>query len=279
LFAQKLKYLPRNFLLHFLLSLLLLLTPAYAQDLLRVHFIDVGYGDAILIESPPSFALLIDAGERKYANRLWKYLSAHKIQTIDVAVITHPHKNHFEGLKTLLKKITIHQLWINGDMQGEEGYEELIETFSKRNIPIVIKKGESRIRGLPGNITLEILHPEELSSDTNGNSLVLWLGFGETHFLFTADIGEKEQAEIILKNSFIKQADCVQIPHHGGPVHDQFAAYFEKAIFVMSTGKNQWGLPHESDLEKLTGEVFRTDRDGTIVLESDGRKVSVLQNQ
>jgi len=88
----------------------------HAQEArLRIHFIDVGYGDAILIQFPDSRIMMIDSGEKHHALRLINYLQSLDIQKIDQAVITHPHTNHFEGLFDILRYFSIDQLFINGD--------------------------------------------------------------------------------------------------------------------------------------------------------------------
>lgn len=245
---------------------------------LRIHFLDVGYGDSILIESAHG-VLLVDAGEKKYAQRLLDYLSDRRIHTIDVALITHPHKNHFEGFLPLLKKVKIRRLFINGDKAAEEGYEDVLSAFAQRNIPIQTLKAGVPIDAFSTDLSIEILHPGTLSSDPNGNSLVTWIKFKETYSLLTADISEQQANQLIATKPFIRKAHVVQIPHHGGSVAEPWTTFFDHPIFVISTGRNPWGIPDAADLKKLNGRVWRTDLDGTIVLESDGRSVRVRSPQ
>ena len=74
----------------------------------------------------------------------------------------------------------------------------------------------------------------------------------------------------------IKTVDCIKMPHHGGPLSDDFLQTFIDKIFVISTGSNGWGWPREEDLKKLKGEVYRTDDHGTVVLESDGHMIKMF---
>jgi len=248
--------------------------PAKNDDVLRLHFLDVGCGDSILIESS-SFVVLIDAGEKKYASRLLDYLHSRSIDKLDAVIITHPHKNHFEGFLQLLEKIRIKSLFINGEQHSEAGYTGLLSAFRQKNIPIKILKAGSQIDTPANDLTIKILYPNDLSADPNGNSLVTWLRFRETYFLLTADIGNEQASWLIKNKPFIKKAHVVQIPHHGGSVSDEWTSFFEHPVFVISTGENPWGIPDEIALRKLNGPVWRTDRHGVIVIESDGRKVRV----
>jgi len=141
------------------------------EDRLRLHFIDVGYGDAIFIQFPDSSTLMIDAGEKPYASQIVNYLQALNITKIDQAVITHPHKNHFEGFFDILKLIPIEQLFINGDHNAEEGYEMLLEAFRNKQIPIKELSRGMMIGDLPESVEIEVLHPDNLTSTANGNSI------------------------------------------------------------------------------------------------------------
>lgn len=247
--------------------------------MLRVHFIDVGYGDAILLDYPGSAYLLIDAGPGTSDKKLVEYLLSLGIKALDSVMITHPHKNHFGGLKLLVQKIPVGQVFVNEDHNGEEGYNELLSFLRKKNIPIrVLKKDDVLDIGVPG-MNLSILHPGQLSDDVNANSIVSWLTYGQTAFLFTSDIGENVQDNLLRDFPGIKTADCVQIPHHGGNVSDRFAGYFLSPLYIVSTGANPWGKPIHESLQKLKDQILRTDQAGTIVIESDGQRVKVLENK
>jgi len=247
----------------------------YAQeDLMRIHFIDVGYGDAIFIQFPDSNTLMIDAGEKPHSSRIIRYLQALNITTIDQAVITHPHKNHFEGFLDILKVIPIARVFVNDDKNSEEGYEELLAAFRDRRIPI-----EKLSRGMTPNfsesVNIEVLHPAALSSSANGNSIVLLLKHREISILLTADIELAEQTELIELYQKIRQANSIKVPHHGGPLSEAFIQSFTGKNFIISTGPNPWGLPREDDLQRLQGKIYRTDQQGSIILESNGSSVQI----
>jgi len=273
---------------------------------LRMHFIDVGYGDAILIELPEDRHIMVDAGEKKFAAIVVDYLRSMNVESLHAAVISHPHINHFEGFFDILESISIERLYINGDGNSEVGYESLLENFRKKNIPIEILRRGDTLADLPREVRLEVWHPQELSSTPNGNSTVLWLKHNDVSFLLMADIDSNAQNELIDLYPSMQTADVIKVPHHGGPLSDiLLRAFTDKIfepsgsisdrrahegsnirknnttprIFVISTGPNRWGLPRDIDLESLNGAIYRTDVHGTIVLESDGSSVSVKTSQ
>ena len=72
-----------------------------------------------------------------------------------------------------------------------------------------------------------------------------------------------------------EDAQVVQIPHHGGKISEEFRDSFQNKIFIVSTGENDWGFPWPGELEKLKGRIYRTDKVGTVVVQTDGREVEV----
>jgi len=264
-----------------ILALILLTGNSIAESpqKLRVHFLAAGYGDAILIELPDRTNIVLDAGEKAYGAKMAGYLASHRIEKIDTAVITHPHKNHFEGFFEIVKKFPIGRVFINGDPNTEEGHTDLLRIFKELGVPVRTLRAGSSIGKLPAGVKIYVLNPRRISESVNDNSLVLWLRYHETSFLFTADIEEKRQDEILKKFPQVTEAGCVQIPHHGGPVSNAFAGAFPASLFVISTGKNPWGILFTEDLEKFKNRVFRTDQGRAVVFESDGYHLKVLHPQ
>ena len=237
---------------------------------------DVGYGDAILIEFQDTTTMLIDAGETRYSSRLMSYLKANQIQKIDTVVITHPHQNHFGGLRKVAGRIPIGRVFHNGDPNEEKGYSALLSYLERKRVPAEILARGQKLEQLPDSVTVEALNPPDLNGGANDNSLALWLKHGKVSVLFLADIGPGRQDALLAAFPQIRQADCVLIPHHGGPLSDAFIEAFQGKLFIVSTGPNRWGLPREDQLKELNGTVYRTDRNGTIVVESDGNALNVV---
>jgi competence protein ComEC len=243
---------------------------------IRIHFIDVGYGDAILIKLPDSSGILIDAGEQEYGQKILSYLTKTGIERLYLAVITHPHKNHFGGFDTLLDGIPIQHVLVNGAEEGEEGYTALLNRLSGSVVPVQKAERGLTIQHPSFPVTLEILHPSELSGNPNDDSIVVRLRHHKVAFLFTGDIGPAVQEQLLKQYPDLKNVQGVQIPHHGGTVSEGFARFFTNKLLAISTGKNKWGLPRQEDLKKLRGQISRTDIDGTFAFESDGRELHLL---
>ena len=243
---------------------------------LSVHFIDVGYGDCIFVELPDGRNLLMDAGGHAHAARLTSYLRSLNVSEITTAIITHPHTNHFEGFFDVLKKFPIRRVFINGDTRAEDGYNALLAEFRRLNIPIKVLKQGNRIK-LGRGVILDVLHPQRFEDHSaNGASLVTRLRYKETAFLLTADIESVEQDMLLKQFPQIMDSVCIKIPHHGGPLSGEFIKSFRGKTFVVSTGENSWGWPKEEELRKLEGNIYRTDRDGTVTIESDGKSIQVI---
>ena len=249
--------------------------PALAGDW-NVHFLDVGYGDAIIIERPDGHVTLIDAGSRPAAENIKEFLKSKGIAGIDAVVLTHPHENHCGGLAGLTPLVRAPEIFFNGDTGGDEICAGILETLRRAGRTIkTVKAGDVIYEGR--DHLLKVLHPYVLGPGTNDNSLVLWLKAEGKGFLFTADIGMLGQAALVREFPFVSQAHAVQVPHHGGAVIPSWKANFPRAVFIMSTGKNPYGLPSKETLNALTGKLYRTDQ-GAITLTSKGKEISIVQH-
>ncbi len=241
-------------------------------DSLRVHFIAVGYGDAILIQLPQDHNILLDAGPQESGNVLAQYLKKAGVKNLDKVIISHPHRNHFGGMKKIIDQWSPEHLLTNGQSDGEEGYAQFLKECEKKGIVVShLRRPAKLLTGTSTHIT--VLNPDAPGGSVHDNCLVLWLKFHETSFLLTADIEPDHLDRLLELHPFIKKNAVIQIPHHGFSLSEKLLTLPPETIFVISTGNNPWGLPDENTLKRLPGKLYRTDRDGHIVLESDGRNV------
>ncbi len=245
---------------------------AAADELLRVTFLDAGYADAILIESPGGRKILLDGGDVEKPDLVFEFLKGQAFDALDLVIISHPHKNHFGALFRVLEEVRIGEIVWNGGPQQEAPFEDLMNRIREKKIPVRVLKAGDRLN--VGPLRFDVFHPGKTMEDNiNANSLVLKLIYEDVALLFTTDITPGVQDSLIRKFGKKLAADLVQIPHHGGPLTQTFIEFFKPQFFALSTGPNEWMLPIERQVAALQAEVFRTDRHGRLIFESDGRKI------
>ena len=249
---------------------------SWGDEPLKVRFLDVGYGDAILLQFPEGRSAMIDTGGPETAMKVVENLKGLGISRLDFVVITHSHADHFGGLEKLRQHLKIRHVYVNaGKVEGHEGYFALLSELQKKSIPVTVLRWGEEIDIGSEDTRILVLHPRTLSGSANENSLSLLLTHGKTRFWLTADIQPQGQDEIIRNFPEVLSADCVQVPHHGGRLSELFVSMAKNKIFILSTGKNEYGKPFTEYLNSLSGRLLRTDRDGNIVMASDGLTVKV----
>ena len=256
------------------------------DDELHVSFLDVGQGDAILIQrgsqqvlidgggSPQT--LVLELGERM---PFWD-------RTIELVVLTHPHDDHLSGLVEVLERYRVEQV-LYPDLEYDSSlYEQWEELIEEKNIASMPAQAGQEI-DLGDGVTMTVLHPpatllEGTGSDINNNSAVLRLDTGRVNFLFTGDIEREAEFRIIAGGS---ELDCtvLKVGHSGSATStsDDFLAAASPQLAVISVGENPYGHPHDevvAKLEENLGEenVFRTDEQGTIEFITDGEELWVV---
>lgn len=249
---------------------------------LRATFISVGQGESTLIEFPDGKRMLIDggggfnpefdAGERIVAPFLW----SRKIDSIDYMVASHAQLDHIGGLKFIADNFGVGEFWWN----GVGGLRGLGESLSKRGVPIrTIGRGQSPPVSEIGAVKIEALHPlKDYGYDVNNMSLVLRFTYGGESILFTGDIGEEGERELV-KTAL--GATVLKAPHHGskGSSGVKFLEKVGPSVVVVSAGRNnRFGFPNKDTLDRysaIKARVVRTDRDGAITIETNGKGLQV----
>ncbi len=249
-------------------------TLASSDEAGRIHFINVGEGDSILLEIEGKSAL-IDTGNLISGPRLVKYLKEKGIEKLDYLILTHPHPDHIGGVFFILPALKVEKIYDNGQELGGvrktcaiyRWYEDLLR---KRKNYAVLTCGDSLTLG---SLTLEVLWPPGVptSSDFNAFSLLIMVKGGGFSCLLTGDLtaaGERE----LLKREVNLKADVLKVGHHGAEdaTSQEFLEAVSPGIAVISVDKdNFWGYPSARVLERLKKagvKVYRTDREGDVVL-------------
>ena len=245
------------------------LTPPMEE--LKVHFIDVGQGDAILIDLGET-EILIDGGGTSPG--VVSYLNNHVDEPLEVMVATHPHADHIGGLIAVLDYFEVEEIWLNGDNATSRIYEEFMSQIDAEGTLI-----DRALRGQSievGSLTLEILNPWiPQFSDINNNSIVLLLSYGEIDFLFMGDAEQGAEGNI-LRAGILPDVEILKVGHHGSNSSSspEFLHTVKPEIAIYMAGEgNRYGHPHEETIQALLevgAEIYGTDVHGTIVVITEG---------
>jgi len=247
-------------------------------------FLDVGQGDACVVELPHGRVLVVDGGgsfdpkfdpgRQVIAPFLWR----RGIRRIDLLVLSHPHPDHANGLATLVDEFSVGEVWTNGQETQQPGTVALLAAAARRRVPL----GQPRALTL-GGASIEPLWPFDdtgaLATDPargeNDNSLVVRLGWRGRSLLFAGDLEADGEAGLLARG--LAAADVVKVPHHGSKTSStaDFVAATHPAVAVISVGeRNRWGFPNPGVTARWRGagaRVMRTDRDGGVTVTVDRR--------
>jgi competence protein ComEC len=247
---------------------------------LHVSFLDVGQGDAILIESPDGRQMLVDGGQYPslLLSRVGEQLPFWD-KSIDLVVATHPDADHVAGLVDLFESYEVGQVITNGShAESGTGYFGLVSAVQQANTPIQGVVG-GEVIALGSDVRIEILHAGALpgSDEENDESIVMRLVYGDFSLLLTGDA--EQTAEMALLNSGKEvQSAVLKAGHHGSNSSScaEFLQAVHPQIVVISGADERYDHPHEDVLARIaeTGAtVMRTDELGTIELISDGELI------
>jgi len=266
----------------FLISIALFFFFQISSQNLEVVFHDVGQGDSVLIKSPFGQNILIDGGsDSSILLGLGKELTWWD-RKIDLMILTHPHDDHVTGLIKVLKRHKVDKVLYTGALHNSPNYLKWLEIIKDKKIPLVIADKKQKIV-LGEGLILEIIYPRKSflnkhSPNLNNTSIVAKLIYKKNSFLFSGDIEEDGELELLDKNTDLK-AEVLKIAHHGSDTSslDKFLEAVSPQIAVILVGENNvFGFPSKRVLRRLKEKnikVFRTDLDRTIKLVSDGERV------
>lgn len=244
---------------------------------LKVHYIDVGQGDSILVQNNNQ-NMLIDTGTNASTNSLISYLQSQNIKKIDYLVLTHPHEDHIGGADAVIKTFDIGTIYMNKKSTTTKTYRDVISAISSKGIkPVQPALADTFKVGSADCIIYGPVNPND--KDLNTYSIVVKLTFGNNKFLFTGD-AQASNEEGMINNGYDLSADVLKVGHHGSNTSTS-QAFLDKVnpkFAVISAGKNNdYGHPHQETLQRLQAKgipVYRTDENGTIVVTCNGNNIS-----
>jgi len=265
---------------------------ARGADGITVSFLDVGQGDATLIDFGDGVQVLIDGGppNGRLVAELGELLPPTD-RTIELVILTHPELDHYGGLIELLKRYEVGAFLDNGVAKNVDAYRTLAATLAEKKIRGTVLRVGDRIR-YGGNL-FTVLSPDEAQArarETNDTSVVLEFESGDpdtevgasARFLFTGDIGA--EVERAVAEDVETPFDVLKVAHHGSKFSSDvsFLASVRPALAAIGVGKNSYGHPTREALARLeaTGaRIYRTDRDGTVTMQVENGELYVLSKK
>jgi competence protein ComEC len=265
------------------------------RDELRVTYLDVGQGNAALLELPGGYTALIDGGgfsdnsvfdigARVIAPFLWR----NKIQTIDTLILSHPNSDHLNGLIFIARHFNVKNIWTNGESKTTLGYKRLRKIVAGKHLNQPAFKQMPRKQLINGVEFLFLYPPADFLDkkkkgqkwrNANNNSLVIKVSFGGVSFLFPGDIMAVAEKELVRLAGADLACDVLLVPHHGSRSSSSrpFLLKVKPDVAVISAGwKNRFRFPHATVLEayqKRGCRILRTDRNGAIIFTTDGNRL------
>lgn len=247
------------------------------SSVLTFSVLDVGQGDALFIESPTGIQVLVDAGANKTVMKELGAVMSFFDRHIDMLVVTHADRDHFEGFIPLLKKYKTDVMLLSGTKSESALYESFEKDVERKKIPKVFAR-RGQVVDLGGGAYLHILFPDRDVShmETNDASIVIKLVYGKTSVMLQGDSPTKIEDYLLSIDEGELDSDILKAGHHGS--RTSTGEPYVKAVTprwaIISAGKdNSYGHPHPEVVDVLTRnniEMLGTYDRGRIVFESDG---------
>lgn len=247
------------------------------KGIMTVSFLDIGQGNATLIESPTGIQVIIDGGPNKTLLREVSSVVPWYDRSIDMLIASHPDKDHYEGFISLLDKYKVDVFMEPGVKETSAEYNSLKQKISQKNIPTILaRRGE--VVDIGGGAYIEILFPDRDVSkfETNTASIVTKVVYGETSLIIQGDSPQSIEHYLVGLDKDILDSDMIEVGHHGSKTSsgEEYIKDVSPDYAIISVGKdNSYGHPNKETLDVLNSQkikILRTDELGRIVFLSDG---------
>ena len=256
---------------------------AEAGDEVAFHIIDVGQGDAILITTDKG-NMLIDSGDlsSESQEKLDSYLKRQGIKSFEYVVFTHTDADHIGSGDIIINNYDVKTVIMPDYEATTKVYGRLVDAIEDKGVDLILigedkDCTQSGYTFKLGPITHTVMAPTEDFDDPNEMSVVIKSVYGETSVLLTGDAEEKSEEAMLEEYIFGElDVDILKAGHHGSSTSttDEFLQKVTPEAVLISCGEgNKYGHPHKETIEKLLEadiDIFRTDKNGTIVVRTDG---------
>lgn len=241
---------------------------------LVVSFIDVGQGDATLVQTGGR-SYLVDGGDPEAGPGVIDFLRSRGVEELDAVVATHPDADHIGGLPDVLDAFEVSTVYVSGDTKGTTTANAFLRAVRDEGAKVFEARAGLRLDWGGAEATV-VAPPGELFSDSNENSVALLITFGEARVLLTGD-AERAAEEYMSTGPYTGPVAVLKVGHHGSSSSTTplFLSRFRPEVAVISVGENSYGHPTPQTLRRLKtvgAEVFRTDVHGDVIATiKDGR--------
>lgn len=257
---------------------------ASASRLLTVKMLNVGQGDAVLIQTEKQ-TVLIDTSDLDEQDKLRAELKKAGITRIDKVILTHPHADHIGGMPVVLKEFSVGEVYDNGMPSTSKVYLGYMKMLKQQDVlRKSLKAGD--VLDFGSGVSFHVFAPTEKDQqegsqkgykhDPNNESIVGKLMYGEFSMLFTGDAEKKEEAPILTAYGGEVRANILKSGHHGSKTSSSkefLRAVAPEAVLISCGAGNDYGHPHKETMKKYRAmklKIYETDKNGTITITSDG---------
>jgi competence protein ComEC len=256
--------------------------------ILRVTFLDVGKGDAAVIETPSGKVVVVDTGGKlgsgagDHGSRtIAPFLRAHGKERIAFLLLTHPHPDHISGAVSLLNAFPVAGLVDNGVAADSAEVRRYRQAAQDRNVRLFVGARGTTI-SLGDGVVLRLVAPPRATAAgrVNNSSIVVCLEYGKTAFLLTGDAEAESEGEMIAADQNLA-CNVLKVGHHGSNASTSAAllsAAHPQIAVISVNANNSAGYPHPELLDRLRAaraRVYRTDQNGNVTCLSDGTRIRV----
>lgn len=249
---------------------------AAGKSTMKVHYIDVGQGSAVLVQSGVHF-MLIDGGDSDASSKVVSYLKRQKVKKLDYVVVSHYDSDHLNGVVGALNVFKVKRVIAPDYTADSRVYESYCNIIAQKKIVTTRPKVGKKYK--LGKARFTILAPNSSGyADENNYSIALKLVNGKNRFVITGDAETESEYEMV-ENGQNLSCDVYMAGHHGSAnsSSEKLLQAMKPKYTVISCGAdNNYGHPAQSAMSRLKAigtKIFRTDAQGTIVATSNGSRI------